>query len=187
MERKITPDQERLLNLQERCVFSSLNSEEQQFVLRNSTPEEFDKFHFFFSESKALYSIPTPRTFNLPVQHKSRVLPYLIPISSAAAAAILTFFVFRKETIVLQEIEKPVYLTADTVFIQKNKVDTLIKTIIVKEKIYFPEKTQSYSSVELSVPQGDNEILPIQKRGLKNTGEKASEDNTVALIEGVML
>jgi len=183
MEKQITNDQEKLLTLQEKSLFLELTKEEQLFVRQFSTPEEFDQIHIILSESMDVYTIPEPKPLILSGQNKKRVLPFLIPISSAAAAAILTFFIFRKETIVLQQIEKPVYMTADTVYINKENTDTIIRTKYLKENS--TKQVNEKNSLQIPVLSEENVMhLNLQSHGLENKGQSASEDNTVALIEG---
>lgn len=182
MEKHLTTDQERLLFLQERSSFTGLNTEEQQFVLRFSTQEQFDQIHALLSESKHLYAIPPANNLILPQAQKNRVLPFLIPITSAAAAAILTFFFFQKETIIIQELDKPVYLTADTVYIQNERVDTIVKNVKTKENSQHAKS----NSVTVMFDQRPDEIvgLSIPNIGLENKGQSAAKDKTIALIEG---
>ncbi|MES2799479.1 MAG: hypothetical protein V4638_05650 [Bacteroidota bacterium] len=185
METPLNKEQEQLLKLQEKGAFSALSTEEQVFVEKYSSQEAFDQVHSVLMESKTLYSIPEPKPLVLPVATPSRLRLVLVPLSSAAAAAIITFLLFRKETIVFQTLEKPVYLTADTIYLKEKQIDTVIAYRTVQERAV-PVQTQSNPSVELFGNRpSDEDLPPITNVNLKNRGVSMKNDNLVGLMEGV--
>lgn len=185
MERELTSEQERLLLLQESTSFVDLTAEEQSFVLRFITQNEFDQVHAMLKESKNSYAIPEPKQLIVKPRKSAPVLAFILPFSTAAAAAILTFVFLSKETVVFKEIEKPVYLTADTVFIQKELRDTIVKRIYIQSKKTKNETPTPVFSIEMS-PQGrsQEELPPISLIDLKNKGQSATHDETLGLIDG---
>jgi hypothetical protein len=126
MEAHLNNEQEQLLALQEKSFFADLTEAEQVFVLSQTSIEAFDQAHRILMESKAIYVVPEARPLVLPAAAPSRFRVIVVPFTSAAAAAIITFFFLRKETIVVQTVEKPIYMTADTVYMHDKMVDTVI-------------------------------------------------------------
>lgn len=186
MEAYLNKEQEQLLALQEKGFFADLTWEEQAFVLSQTSEETFDQAHRILIESKAMYVVPEVRPLVLPTAAPSRFRLIMVPFTSAAAAAILTFFFFRKETIVVQTVDTPIYLTADTIYLHDKIVDTVIeyragKTIYVHEKASAPPK------IELSERVKSNEALPslstidLKKRGVSMKDE-LKEQNDQFLI-----
>lgn len=105
MESNLTKEQEILLNLQEKGFFQDLNTDEKAFVRKITTQKEFDLSHKILKESKGLYAIPAPRKLVLPQTTSTGISRYLIPISTAAAAAVVTFFIFKNEPVIIQLVE----------------------------------------------------------------------------------
>lgn len=188
MNKEITSDQERLQQLQETSFFSELSSGDKTFVLKQTTAELFDQVHITLTESKNLYAIPNPKALNLPYPNsqQNRFRAFLIPLTSAAAAALITFFFFKRETIVFRNVDNPVLLTADTVYVPQITPDTIIKEVYVKGKTIIVNRSSVTEIVELSPISVGTEVLPpISLVNLKNKGQSTSEDKTIALMEGV--
>ncbi|MEN9998048.1 MAG: hypothetical protein RI922_1038 [Bacteroidota bacterium] len=186
MEVQLNKEQEQLLALQEKNYFKELTIEEQAFVLSQTTQEAFDQTHFVMIESKELFRVPEARPLVIPVSSPSRFRLIVVPFTSAAASAIITFFFLRKETIVNQTVEKPIYLTADTVYMHDKKVDTVIEYREGKT-IYIHEKEIDRPRIELSERVKSNEVLPpLTTLDLKNRGESLREDKLVGIMDGVV-
>jgi len=186
MEAQLNKEQEHLLALQEKNYFTELTSDEQAFVLSQTTQEAFDQSHRILKESKAIYVVPEARSLVLPAAAPSRLRLIVVPFTSAAAAAILTFFFFRKETIVVQTVDKPIYLTADTVYMHDKKVDTVIEYREGKT-IYVKEKASERPRIELSERVKSNEALPpLTTLDLKNRGESMRDDKLVGIMDGAV-
>jgi hypothetical protein len=186
MEAHLNNEQEQLLALQEKSFFADLTEAEQAFVLSQTSIEAFDQAHRILTESKAIYAVPEARPLVLPAIAPSRFRVIVVPFTSAAAAAIITFFFLRKETIVVQTVEKPIYMTADTVYMHEKTVDTVIEYREGKT-IYVHEKGSERPRIELSERVKSNEALPpITTLDLKNRGESMREDKMVGIMDGVV-
>lgn len=186
MEAQLNKEQEHLLALQEKNYFAELTSDEQAFVLSQTTQEAFDQAHSVMVESKELYRVSEAKPLVLPAAAPSRLRLIVVPFTSAAAAAVLTFFFFRKETIVVQTVDKPIYLMADTVYMHDKKVDTVIEYREGKT-IYVKEKANERPRIELSEHVKSNEALPpITTLDLKNKGESMRKDKLIGLMDGVV-
>jgi hypothetical protein len=184
METQLNKEQEQLLALQEKCFFADLSTEEQAFVLRQTSQEAFDLAHMSLTESKAIYPVPEARPLKLPAVAPSRFRLMAVPFSSAAAASLLTFFFFRKETIVVQTVDKPIYLTADTVYVKDKTVDTVIE--YREGKTIYIEKSNARPNIELSEHVKSNDVLPpLTTLDLKNRGESMREDKLNGIMDGV--
>jgi hypothetical protein len=186
MEAYLNKEQEQLFALQEKSFFADLTEAEQAFVLSQISIEVFDQAHRILTESKAIYAVPEARPLVLPAAAPSRFRVIVVPFTSAAAAAIITFFFLRKETIVVQTVEKPIYMTADTVYMHDKTVDTVIEYREGKT-IYVHEKGSERPRIELSERVKSNEALPpITTLDLKNRGESMREDKMVGIMDGVV-
>lgn len=186
MEVQLNKEQEQLFTLQEKSFFAELTADEQAFVLSQTSQEAFDQSHRILTESKAMYGVPEVRPLALRASASSRFRMIMVPITSAAASAIVTFFCFRKETIVVQTVDKPIYMTADTVYMHDKTVDTVIEYREGKT-IYVHEKASERPRIELSERIKSNEVLPpITTLDLKNRGESMREDKMVGIMEGVV-
>jgi hypothetical protein len=186
MEAHLNNEQEQLLALQEKSFFADLTEAEQVFVLSQTSIEAFDQAHRILMESKAIYVVPEARPLVLPAAAPSRFRVIVVPFTSAAASAIITFFFLRKETIVVQTVEKPIYMTADTVYMHDKMVDTVIEYREGKT-IYVHEKASVRPQIELTERVKSNEALPpLTTLDLKNRGESMRDDKLAGLMDGVV-
>jgi hypothetical protein len=186
MEVQLNKEQEQLLALQEKHFFDDLTAEEQAVVLSQMTQKEFDQTHRVLTGSKTIYSIPEVRPLVIPAVAPSRFRLIMVPLTSAAAAAIVTFFFFRKESIIVQTVDKPVYLTTDTVYMHEKTVDTVIEYREGKS-IYVHEKESAHPNVDLSEHVKSNEAFPpLTTLDLKNRGESMREDKLHGIMDGVV-
>lgn len=177
--------QDQLLALQEKGFFADLTAEEQAFILSQMTQAAFDQAHRIISESKDLYTAPAARPLVLQAKAPQRFGALLAPLASAAAAAALTYFFFLKETVIVRTVEKPIYLTADTIYLKNNKVDTVIAYREGKTK-YIQEKSTAHLNVELSEESKSNELLPpLSTLDLKNRGQSLREDKSLDILDGL--
>lgn len=185
MDANLNKEQEELLALQEKGFFKELNGAEQLYVLNQTTQESFDQAHFVLMNSKDLYLVPEARPLILPVAKANLFRRIVVPFVSSAAAAIITFFFFPKETVVVQKVDKPIYLTADTVYLHEKTVDTVIEYREGKT-IYVFEKASPSPHFDLSERVKSKEVLPaLSTMNLKNKGESMKEDKLVGLMDGV--
>lgn len=185
MEERLNKEQEQLLALQEKSFFVKLTAEEQVFVLRQTTQEAFDQARMVLTESKAIYSLPEARPLVLPAAAPSRFRLIIVSFSSAAAATLLTFFFFPKEKIVVQTVDKPIYLTADTVYLKDKTMDTVIE--YHEGKTIYVEKSNARPNIELSEHVKSNEALPpLSTLDLKNRGESIREEGLVGIMNGAV-
>ena len=188
MEAYLNKEQEQLFALQEKSFFADLTLEEQAFVLSQTSEETFDQTHRILIESKAMYVVPEVRPLVLPTAAPSRFRLIVVPFTSAAAAAIVTFFFFRKETIVVQTVDTPIYLTADTVYLHDKIVDTVIEYREGKT-IYVHEKASARPKIELSESVKSNEALPLlstidmKKRGVSMKDELKEQNDQFLTVK----
>ncbi len=186
MELGLKKEQEQLLELQEKFFFTELTAKEQGFVLSQTSKEAFDMAHLSILEAKNLYVVPEARPFVLTEVKSNRLRQFIIPIASASAAALLTFFFLGKETVVVKVVEKPIFSIADTVYLQKKMVDTVFKyregkTIVVQEK------SNLIPHIQLTEQVKSNEAIPpLTVLNFKNRGESMKEDKFVGLMDGVV-
>jgi hypothetical protein len=186
MEASINNEQEQLVALQEKGFFADLTAAEQVFVLSKTSQEAFDQIHLVIEASKTIYVVPEARPLVLPSAELSRFRLIFVPLTSAAAAAIVTFFFFRKETIVVQTVHKPIYLTADTVYLHDKMVDTVFEYREGKT-IYVHEKESERLHIELAERAKSIEALPpISTFDLKNKGESMRQDKLTGMMDGVV-
>lgn len=175
--------QDQLLAIQEKGFFADLTAEEQAFVLSQMTQAAFDQAHRIISESKDLYTAPAARPLVLPAEAPQRFGALLAPLASAAVAAALTYFLFLKETVIVRTVEKPIYLTADTIYLKNNKVDTVIAYREGKT-IYVQEESTAQPNVKLSEKNKSNELLPpLTTLDLKNRGHSMREDKSLDMMD----
>ncbi len=177
--------QDQLLAIQEKGFFADLTAEEQAFVLSQMTQAAFDQAHRIISESKDLYTAPAARPLVLPAEAPQRFGALLAPLASAAVAAALTYFLFLKETVIVRTVVKPIYLTADTIYLKNNKVDTVIAYREGKA-IYVQEESTAQPNVKLSEKNKSNELLPpLTTLDLKNRGHSMREDKSLDMMDGL--
>ena len=183
MATHINQVQDQLLAIQEKGFFADLTAEEQAFVLSQMTQAAFDQAHRIISESKDLYTAPAARPLVLPAEAPQRFGALLAPLASAAVAAALTYFLFLKETVIVRTVEKPIYLTADTIYLKNNKVDTVIAYREGKT-IYVQEESTAQPNVKLSEKNKSNELLPpLTTLDLKNRGHSMREDKSLDMMD----
>ena len=183
MATHINQVQDQLLALQEKGFLADLTAEDQAFVLSQMTQAAFDQAHRIISESKDLYTAPAARPLVLPAEAPQRFGALLAPLASAAVAAALTYFLFLKETVIVRTVEKPIYLTADTIYLKNNKVDTVIAYREGKT-IYVQEESTAQPNVKLSEKNKSNELLPpLTTLDLKNRGHSMREDKSLDMMD----
>jgi hypothetical protein len=130
---------------------------------------------------KRTASLAKVKTFIRP-QQPARLF-YQLQLPSVLAA--LTYFFFLKETVIVRTVEKPIYLTADTVYLKNNKVDTVIAYREGKT-IYVQEESTAHPNVELSEKNKSNELLPpLTTLDLKNRGHSMREDKSLDMMDGL--
>ena len=185
MATHINQVQDQLLALQEKGFFADLTAEEQAYILSQMTQAAFDQAHRIISESKDLYTAPAARPLVLPAEAPQRFGALLAPLASAAVAAALTYFLFLKETVIVRTVVKPIYLTADTIYLKNNKVDTVIAYREGKT-IYVQEESTAQPNVKLSEKNKSNELLPpLTTLDLKNRGHSMREDKSLDMMDGL--
>jgi hypothetical protein len=145
MKTNLTHTEERLLDLFEKGFYHELSLEEQQFVLKNISEDTFNLEHKLRFESKYLYKDVIPKPLLLPKKNGHILRLISVSISSAAAAALITYNSISQQFDSMKIIQKPVYLMADTIFVPK--VDTIIqllngKTMQVEESSFNPSFTE---------------------------------------------
>jgi hypothetical protein len=157
MKTKLTQTEERLLDLFEKGFFNELTLEEQRFVRMNTSEYAFNLEHKLRFESKRLYQEVTPNPLLLQKKNGQIMRFISVSVSSAAAAALLTYYIVSQQFDTIKIMQKPVYLMADTVFVPK--VDTIIKFLNGKTN-HLKESSFNPSNIEQREPFISQEELP---------------------------
>jgi hypothetical protein len=115
------------------------------------------------------------------------VIPLYQTLIAIAAAVVLSFFIFRINDSVILKFEAPIAI-ADTVYVEKERIDTLIQseTKIVTKYINLqadcpsPSVQASQSSTVKNQPSFNPDFSALT---LSNSGRPASKDETLNLVE----
>ena len=186
MQTHLSKEQEELLALQEKGFYSELSAEEQAVVSSQTTKEAFDHAHLVILESKNCYPIPSVQPLLLPKTDTSLLRRIAVPLSSAAAASILTWLFFTKELVVVKKVNRQVYLTADTVYLHEKTIDTIIEYREGKITYVFKNPVPS-PKIELTEQVKSKETLPpLSTFHLKNKGKSMKDDPFDGIMEGVI-
>ena len=180
--------QEKWLELVETTQFEDLTPAEIQFVEANGGESKFRLDQRAVNSAKDVYFIPEPRNLELN-EKKGIVVPLYQTLLAVAAAVVISFFVFRMNDTVILKMENPIARAqADTVYVEKATIDTVIQseTQVVTRYIKIPEECPTptvfatQSSVVKSQPNFNPDFSSIT---LSNSGRPASKDETFNLVE----
>ncbi len=174
------------LELIETTPYGQLTAAEVQFVEANGGESKFRLDQRAINSAKDVYFIPEPRNLELN-EKKGIVVPLYQMVLAVAAAVVISFFVFRMNDTVIVKVNQPI-ASADTVYIEKAKVDTVIQseTQVVTEYIKIPEECPTptafatHSTVVKSQPNFNPDFSVLT---LSNSGRPASKDETFNLVE----
>ena len=173
--------------------FDQLSNSEKAFVLGQSTENNFRMERTVLVESKIGYAEIEPRPLILEEEKKGLVIPLYQTILAVAASFVLGFFFFRSNgtTTVIQKSQT--LAAADTVYVEKLIVDTVIQT--KTEYIRLAVKQNEQTNIEFQSTQAignPSSVLSNQasfeadlsSATLANKGTSAANDETLVLMEG---
>ena len=109
--------------------FEELSESEKQWVNFVASESIYRKEYAILFNLKELSEDVEPRLLVLSEEKKARVVPLYMPFLAAAASFVLAFFLFRSSGI--DSIETGLNnatLVADTVYLEKTMVDTILET-----------------------------------------------------------
>lgn len=145
MKTNLAQAEEHLLALFEKGFYHELTTDEQHFVIQYMSKEAFNLQHKLRIESKFTFPTVVSKPLSLPRKNNQTLRLIFVSISSAAAAAIITYIIVAQQFDRMKTIQKPVFLMADTVYVPK--LDTLIKyekvkTAQLQEPSFHPSNTE---------------------------------------------
>lgn len=199
MDKYLNQEQEQIQFLIETKVYEDLSSDERKLVLKEMSSDEFKLRALAVTEAKFIYSDVEPHPLILKEEKKGVLIP--IPLwqaaASVAAAVLISFFLFRTNETITIEKEAPLYAVADTVYIDRQIIDTVVeyKTQFVNRYISSnDDELITVSTVEnkqienLSTKSNtQQQIADLDPRKLENKGSSISNDETFSLIDGLVL
>jgi hypothetical protein len=170
--------------------FDQLSNFEKAFVLGVSKENNFRLERAVLVESKMVHSEMEPLPFILVDEKKAIVIPLYQTLLAVAASFVLGFLLFRSNGNRTEIGNNQVLATADTVYVEKLVLDTIIQTkteyIQLAAKKIAPNKVQSVHSTNNSSSvlssQGSFES-DLSSTTLANKGTSAANDETLVLME----
>jgi hypothetical protein len=198
MDKFLNKQQEVIQELIETKVYDDLTLLERNLVLSEMTEDEYRLRALAISEARFVYADVEPRPLVLEKQRKGILVP--IPLwqaaASVAAAVIVSFFVFRTNDTVVIEKEVPLMAAADTIYLERNIVDT-----VVEYRTLFIDKTSASVEKDLMASKVNNEAVELNNNSnnsaqvladldpekLVNKGKSLANDETFSLIDGLVM
>ncbi|MBL4862870.1 MAG: hypothetical protein JKY09_07640 [Crocinitomicaceae bacterium] len=195
MDKHLNEQQQVLLTLLETKMFSELNSRDKELVINEMTREEYELQGRLISESTNLYEDAEPKPLVLQEEKKGLLIPIPLyqAIASIAATLVVSYFIFSSGPERLNEVEPITFASTDTVYIEKQIIDTLVeyRTKYVNRYINVQSEpdqvVQSIASDHSSAGFLNTTIpdLPeLKELDLVNLGSSMASDETLFLIEG---
>jgi hypothetical protein len=186
MEKEMNQNEERLLELMETKAFTALSATEKKFVLTMTFEEEYVIQYQLMQDSADFDDDLEPKALILPAKkRRGVVIPLYQTIGAVVAAVVISFFVFRSNDIVINEVEGPKIASVDTVFVELASVDTVFDTEIqyVDRIVYRNgkcaqrEPKQLFAQSSVSVPE-------INLDDISSNSASIKQDETFVLVSG---
>ena len=189
MEKNLNEQQTRLQELLETKSFEQLSTEEKEFVLKLLTKDAYELRRQVLVVSADVYEEGEPLPLVLPVANKGVVIPLYQAVAGIAAAILLSFFLFRGETIYKEINEGVLVAEVDTVFVDKNiyNTDTVVEyrreyvDRIIERTVSSPVATVKEKNVPVFVG-GAPQIPTLSSMDLGTKGTPAANDETLSLV-----
>lgn len=168
--------------------FDQLSNSEKAFVLGISDEENYRLERTAILEARIIYSEVEPRPLILEKEKKGIVIPLYQTILATAASFILGFLLFKSNQTVTEIKEKEPLAITDTVYVEKQVIDTVIQTkteyIQVASQVSPPQEASNVKAAPSAVlsTQSDFEA-DLSSATLANKGKSASNDETLGLME----
>ena len=187
MEKEMNSKEEQLYDLMESKSFDELSSNERRFVLSQTTKEEYIAVFSAMGNAQSLNDGITSKPLVLPYKRVAIVIPLYQTIAAISAAVLISFFVFRSNEVIINEVNVPSIAVVDTVFIDNYRYDTVVEREIqfVDRIIYQKAQEQSverkkiHSNSYMSVPEINAEDIATVGQSLKN-------DETFVLVKDLI-
>lgn len=187
MHEKLSDREEKLFDLIESMPFDELSVEEQRDVLVLITEQEYRKQHALLTRTRNMSQQEISRPFILPESKKEGVLmiPWYLSLSGVAAAFLLGMWLFKSvpEKMI---IEIPI-ATVDTVFVEKQIIDTIIQVNNDSEKRIKKRNAENdrVSSSKFPSPLVMIAAPNLSDKYIESKGVSLKNDETFALLEGL--
>lgn len=187
MDKFINEQEQRILELVETKTFSELSDEERILVLNHFTQQEFDLQHLLIHETKSLTDELHAKPLVLNEKKSGLVIPLYQAIIGVAASLIISFLLFQAKQSPISESKNVELAIADTVYIEKQVLDTVIKYEYV-DRIVFVDaenkvsenapKTPNQQGITIAQPF----VAPLDELKLQNKGLTLVNDETYSLV-----
>jgi len=189
MDKFLNEQEQWLLELVETKSFTELSDAERAFVLEQMTQAEFELQRHLINETREMVEDLEPK----PLQLAERKLGLLIPIPlyqaviGVAATLILSLLFIQSGQSPVSEHKNLELAIADTVFIEKQIVDTVVKYEYI-DRVVQIETEKSASAITQSSPiKHDIAIAkpvvpPLNELNLHNKGVSLVDDKTFSLV-----
>lgn len=190
MDKFINEQEQQILELVETKTFSELSGDERILVLKHFTKAEFDLQHRLIKETNYLIEELDPIPLIFSEKKSGIVIPLYQAIIGVAAALIISFLLFQPKESSLSNNNNVELAITDTVYIEKQLYDTVIKYEYVDRVITIEtEKIVSANAPVLSNKQGitiaEPLLLPLNKLNLQNKGLSLMNDETFSLVNEI--
>ena len=126
MEKNLNEQQQELLSLIEVKAFNELTNSERDFVLKQISQHEYELQHTVIAESLYVSADMEPLPLQI-VKKRALVIPLYQAVLGIASAVIISFFIFRSETTIIQPGNEIIIAQTDTVYVDKVIVDTVVE------------------------------------------------------------
>lgn len=199
MDKYLNQAQEQIQFLIETKAYENLSSDERNLVMSEMSADEFKLRALAISEARFVSADAEPRALILKKEKKGVLIPIPLwqAIASVAAAVLISFFLFRTNNTITIEKEAPLYAVADTVYVDRQIIDTVVefKTEYVNRYISnvdeelvvdISSKNQQFDKVASS-NNVQQEIADLDPKKLANKGNSISNDETFSLLDGLVL
>lgn len=190
MDKFINEQEQRILELVETKTFSELSDDERILVLNHFTQQEFDLQHLLIHETKSLTEELHPKPLVLNEKKSGLVIPLYQAIIGVAASLIISFLLFQAKQSPISESKNVELAIADTVYIEKQVLDTVIKYEYV-DRIVFVDAENKVSENAPKTPKTPNQqgitiaqpfVAPLDELKLQNKGLTLVNDETYSLV-----
>lgn len=197
MDKHLNEAEQQLLELVESTSFDELSKEQQTFVLKHISKEEYELRTIVLREGKNAYESLEPRKLQLEEDEKKGILipiPLYQTVAAVAAAFLIAFFLFKQSPDEAINSEAVPLAKVDTVYVEKilhdtvvqyktQYVDRVIREQAPENKEVIVENRERGSSMSNQSP-----LMPdLVEINLKNKGRSMQDDETLELVQGLVV
>ena len=168
--------------------FDQLSNSEKAFVLGISNEESYSLERASILEAQMIYAEVEPRPLILEKEKKGIVVPLYQTVVAVAASFVLGFFLFKSSQTSTEIGTNQALATADTVYVEKQIIDTVIQTkteyIRLEAKNTTTKDIQPVTSSPSAVLSNQTSFeADLSDATLANKGKSASNDETLVFME----